>query len=296
MYLSVLFFILATAVTSYRIQYFLYSPEHQNEPILIGPNNASRYVQRDYPVRIFIHGWTGSRESPFYPLLKKALFSRGKFYIIQVDFSELAKKNYILVAKKSPEVGVQIADFILNITKAGYPLANIELIGHSIGGQVAGYAGERIIEKTSRKLSKITALDPAGPLFELFKLNGRSLNRSHAVVVFAIHSDRNVLGNFGDVGTTDVYPNGGVGPQPGCPFLIGICSHARSWQYFTNATARPGTILAEKCKSNNNFKNGKCNNSRIIDLGGDITVEDEGRYYLKTNSEPPFKSLIPAGE
>ena len=241
MYLSVLFFILATAVTSYRIQYFLYSPEHQNEPILIGPNNASRYVQRDYPVRIFIHGWTGSRESPFYPLLKKALFSRGKFYIIQVDFSELAKKNYILVAKKSPEVGkkedlvfcfskqtvlllgVQIADFILNITKAGYPLANIELIGHSIGGQVAGYAGERIIEKTSRKLSKITALDPAGPLFELFKLNGRSLNRSHAVVVFAIHSDRNVLGNFGDVGTTDVYPNGGVGPQPGCPFLIGIC-------------------------------------------------------------------------
>ena len=96
-------------------------------------------------------------------------------------------------------------------------LQNILLVGHSLGGQVSGYAGEYIFRKTSKKLPQITALDPAGPLFQgFFNINGKSLNKNDAEVVYVIHTDKSLFGQRSTCGTVDVFPNGGS-DQPGCP-------------------------------------------------------------------------------
>lgn len=88
------------------------------------------------------------------------------------------------------------------------------LVGHSLGGQVCGFAGTRVQKKTGMKLPRIIALDPAGPLF-----NGRPaqfrLDGGDARVVSVIHTDGGTFGFYAACGTIDFFPNGGS-TQPGC--------------------------------------------------------------------------------
>ena len=79
----------------------------------------------------------------------------------------------------------------------GARIEDFHIIGHSLGAQIAGYAGERIQKLTNRKIGRISGLDPASPLFEDMPTFVR-LDPSDAIFVDVIHSDANndVL-NFG---------------------------------------------------------------------------------------------------
>ena len=46
----------------------------------------------------------------------------------------------------------------------------VHLIGHSLGGQVVGYAGKNV---TNPKVGRITGLDPAGPGFKDLPANDK---------------------------------------------------------------------------------------------------------------------------
>lgn len=108
--------------------------------------------------------------------------------------------------------GIIIADFLLDLNDSfSIPLENIQIIGHSLGGQVAGSIGKQLLAEKQTSVSKITALDPAGPLFT--DLN--RLTENDADVVEVIHTN-SLLGYFGKTGTADFYPNGGLLVQPGC--------------------------------------------------------------------------------
>ena len=80
----------------------------------------------------------------------------------------------------------------------GASIADFHIIGHSLGAQIAGYAGERIQKLTKQKIGRISALDPAAPLFENMPTFVR-LDPSDAIFVDVIHSDASddVL-NFGE--------------------------------------------------------------------------------------------------
>lgn len=91
------------------------------------------------------------------------------------------------------------------------------MIGHSLGGQVAGFAGQKVIKLTGSQIRQITGLDAAGPLFEVPKVPRNSrLSNDDAIVVDAIHTDGGVFGFKEPLGTIDFFPNGGVPVQPGC--------------------------------------------------------------------------------
>ena len=47
-------------------------------------------------------------------------------------------------------------------------LQDFHIVGHSLGAHIAGYAGEKLISmnREAGKLGRITALDPAQPLFQ----------------------------------------------------------------------------------------------------------------------------------
>lgn len=98
----------------------------------------------------------------------------------------------------------------------GIDLENFHLIGHSLGGQIAGFVGKRVTSETNLTIGKITALDPAGPLFS----DGFRLVATDAEIVEVIHTDGGSFGYYGESGTVDFYPNGGTPIQPGCPDLL----------------------------------------------------------------------------
>lgn len=188
------------------------------------------------------------------------------------------------------------------------------IIGHSLGGHIAGYAGERI-----DKLGRITGLDPAKPYFENMPLAVR-LDPSDAVFVDVIHTNvpslRHPFG-FGTgqiLGDIDYYPNTGNG-QPGClqeklyDFMrvdlahglrrSSICNHGRSISFMTETLKnKKCKMFAFKCANHVMFQNGHCwkcgakkDNCKIVgnllDTKGHKYANLEG-YHLLTNSEDPY--------
>lgn len=103
--------------------------------------------------------------------------------------------------------------FFLNDIK----LEDVNIVGHSLGAQAAGFAGKTIQNLSYSLVGRITALDPAAPLFddEALTANQR-LGKSDARVVVVIHTDGGILGGYSPTGTIDFFPNGGTAAQPGC--------------------------------------------------------------------------------
>lgn len=84
-----------------------------------------------------------------------------------------------------------------------------------MGAQIAGFAGKTVQNLTGLNISKITGLDPAGPLYFPFYPEGR-LASSDADIVVTVHTDCLADGYYYQIGGIDFYPNGGTGSQPGC--------------------------------------------------------------------------------
>jgi Ca2+-binding RTX toxin-like protein len=88
--------------------------------------------------------------------------------IILVDWEDGAKPAlglniYNEAATNTREVGDQLAQYL----KARNLDPNkIELMGHSLGAHVSGFAGAKYKEIAGKELNRITGLDPAGPNFE----------------------------------------------------------------------------------------------------------------------------------
>lgn len=157
----------------------------------------------------------------------------------------------------------------------------------------------KIKEKSKNiiKLRRITALDPAFPPFYP-GLFFKPLNKKDADFVQIIHTDAWLYGAPVSTGTVDFWPNNGKTLQPGCPkrnykMLTDndLCSHRRSWFFWAESVANKEekSFPALKCKSWDNFKEGKCDeDAPIAYMGIDCPLDVSGDYYLQTNGETPF--------
>lgn len=143
-------------------------------------------------------------------------------------------------------------------------------------------------------ISLSAALDPAGPLFYVTTMNGR-MRSTDAAFVEVIHTNAGVLGYQGELGTIDLWPNGGSW-QAGCSFdFFGICSHARSHIFFVESITADTSdslskFVANTCSSYSQYSSGYCASETSTYLGGAIVDSDakSGNYYLTTNSASPY--------
>ncbi|XP_046396793.1 phospholipase A1-like isoform X2 [Ischnura elegans] len=202
--------------------------------------------------------------------------------VVVVDWSILSLNHLYPEAKRNTvPVGHYMAKFIDFVAREmGVDVGDLKLVGHSLGAHVMGIAGKNV---QSGKLGRIT-----GPSYSLSDPSDR-LAVGDATFVQVIHSCAGVYGIKGAIADADFFPNGGSSEQPGCGTFIGgaMCSHSRSWMYFTESITS-SKFLAVPCDSYENFLNGSCSDRDKVAMGEPTPNSIRGTYYLNTASSSPF--------
>lgn len=167
-----------------------------------------------------MHGFGSACPHVWIYELRTALMAVEDCVVICVDWENGANfPNYVRAAANTRLVGKQLAMFLRGLQQyKRLDLNRVHLIGFSLGAHVSGFAGAEL-----PGISRITGLDPAGPLFESQHPKAR-LDSTDATFVDVIHSNGEnlILGGLGSwqpMGHVDFYPNGGR-VQHGCSNLF----------------------------------------------------------------------------
>jgi len=229
--------------------------------------------------KFVIHGFVHNALKKWVLDIKDAMLRVENLNVITVDWSKGNGFPYTQATANTQIVGAEIAKLIKTmISTKNAKAGDFQLIGHSLGSHISGYAGSRV-----PGLGRITGLDPAGPYFEYTDPIVR-LDPTDAVFVDNLHTDGTAnlqlgLGLMQALGHADFFPNGGKN-QPGCggtsDKLLGAifnmailsvegvedtlaCSHSAAYHYFLDS------IESDKCKYNayqcnkkEDFDNGLC--------------------------------------
>ncbi|CAB0035582.1 unnamed protein product [Trichogramma brassicae] len=268
---------------------------------------AGHTIDPKLPTKVIVHGFGSSCDHVWVYEMRAALTAVVECNIVCVDWGPgSAVPNYVRAAANTRLVGRQLAKLVrsLNVT-----LDKVHLIGFSLGAHVAGFAGAEL-----GNVSRITGLDPAGPLFEAQDPRAR-LDASDAKFVDVIHSngEQLILGGLGSwqpMGHVDFYPNGGR-MQSGCTNLFvgavsdiiwsspvegrSLCNHRRAYKFFTDSISPKCHFPAFPCEGGYDaLLKGECfpcgTESKECGIMGYYADESpaRGQLYLMTRDEEPF--------
>ncbi|KAL0266518.1 UNVERIFIED_CONTAM: hypothetical protein PYX00_009030 [Menopon gallinae] len=260
----------------------------KNGESLNGTNLRLSIFDPSKPTKIVIHGWRSSGNSDTVVNIRNAYLNRSDVNVIAVDWSEPAGNVYYPAsAKYTKKLGRYVAEIIDNLVESkGARYSDIHIVGHSLGAHASGVAGHF----AKGKVSRITGLDPALPLFEGVTEPEDRLDSSDAEFVEAIHTCAGALGMSARVGHADFYPNGGTPFQPGCcciQEIVSACSHGRSHKYFAESILSKRAFQGVKCETWRNFKDKTCSTD-LVPMGESTPTTARGVFFLQTNSEAPF--------
>uniref|UniRef100_A0A4Q8K496 U94-Liphistoxin-Lsp1b_1 n=1 Tax=Liphistius sp. SGP-2016 TaxID=1905180 RepID=A0A4Q8K496_9ARAC len=277
----------------------LYTRKNKNSAVYIHYLTPSSFeeplIDSSKPLKVLCHGFVMSGTDSYIMNMKNALLDHEDCNVLVVDWSRGALPPFYISAAIDTElVGRQVARVIqLLKERRGFPESNVHVIGFSLGSHLAGFAGKWMKSHMGLTLGRITALDPASPLFEGY---GESVHvsRRDAALVDVIHTSAGTSVLSGELGMTeavghmDFYPNGGK-KQPGCSGLI--CYHMRALDLFTSS-------IGDRCE----FRSISCENYDIFDDGGCFQptqvwgrmgyyanlASGRGIMYLATTGDVPF--------
>lgn len=283
------------------IKFILFSKDPNVADVVLIPDDIGTIVTSKFipilPTRILVHGWRDNSSNPLTQVVKDAYFTRSALNnVIGIDWGKYADSlNYPVVAQEYvPKVGYLLAKFLeFLVRKLLVPVFNIQLIGHSLGAQVCGYAGQFFADFGLGQLPVIVGLDPALPLFQNTPPD-RHLDETDAGYVEVIHTAASCKGFDEQVGTADFYPNFSRWrhKQPGCGLdPVWACSHSRAYYYFAESVTNDGSFRSVHCKSFEELEGESCDKSEgEANMGGYFGRKKEatGLYYLKTHDKPPY--------
>ncbi|KAK2707922.1 hypothetical protein QYM36_015565, partial [Artemia franciscana] len=206
---------------------------------------------RRRPTKIIIPGLNSNPAFVVYIEMKKAYVQHEDVNVIIVNWvADAMSPSYIRTMQRMWTMAKIVARFIERMP----PTPEIHILSTSLACHGAGFVGKL----SRRTINRITAFDPAGPIYKILPPTQR-LHRSDATFVDVVHTDVGLAkyGHFGiqqSLGDVDFYVNGGDN-QPGCgrPGIhngaIGFCSHWKSIKYFTD-TIRGEQYVAYPCSNN----------------------------------------------
>ncbi|XP_042314423.1 LOW QUALITY PROTEIN: pancreatic lipase-related protein 2-like [Sceloporus undulatus] len=166
--------------------------------------------------RFIIHGYFVGDDYEQIVDMCRFILQKEDINCIVVNWKAGAANLYTQAVQNIRIVGAELAYLLEYLERnCGYSPSNVHIIGHSLGAHAGGEAGRR-----KPGLSRITGLDPAGPLFHHTPPQVR-LDPSDAKFVDVIHTNIGRLffelgdGIIEPCGHLDFYPNGGE-IMPGC--------------------------------------------------------------------------------
>lgn len=291
--------------TSLKIKLLLYTREHEQCGIRMSHTNLSEtpHFNASRPTTFIIHGYRPTGSPPVWMKdFSQQLLERQDMNVIVVDWNRgAANVNYVKAVENTRKTAEHVIALIKVIQEHGVSLASIHLIGISLGAHISGFVGANF----KGEIGRITALDPAGPLFTGKPPEDR-LDPSDAQFVDALHTDIDALGFRQALGHIDYYANGGT-DQPGCPLTIFgggsyfKCDHQRSVLLYMESVSRTCKSIVYPCSSYKDFLDGKCSScSRFGPAGCPIFGYDaiqwkdtlrslnQTKTYFKTNADAPF--------
>ncbi|XP_044756824.1 phospholipase A1-like [Coccinella septempunctata] len=271
---------------------FLVYTVNQSEPQDMRVTKVN--MDMDLPTKILIHGWFGTGNNEFIKKLANQYHKKGKYNVIGIDWSKHSKKDYIRSSCTTMDIGKSISKFVWDIIRNDVTkLSNIHLIGHSLGAQVAAFAGKDMQERTGRKIGRITGLDAAAPLFE-FPLKVPKHLRLHsedAEFVDGIHTNMGFFGFASAFGTVDFFVENGSPVQPGCNeenfFEDLVCSHSRAVDLYQESIISK-KLVGQECPNPFVYRIGLCSNRKRAVMGEESPRTVKGSYFLETYDRPPY--------
>lgn len=181
---------------------------------------------------------------------------------------------------------------LAQITNSGLDPSRTELIGFSLGGQIIGYIGRNFKILTGYNISRITALEPAGPCFRTLPKEDR-LDSSNADFVQVMHTNIDGFGMATQMGHVDFYVNGGE-YQPSDIKLYPCtteCSHFRVLFLWLSTMRNPNKFIGIKCKSIQEAREAKCyDNVPLVTnvMGANVDTKNHGIFYVSTDKNFPY--------
>ncbi|KAH7982740.1 hypothetical protein HPB52_006921 [Rhipicephalus sanguineus] len=182
--------------------------------------------------------------------------------VVVVDWSGLAATTYANAAANTAAVGRTLALVMQRLVQE-FPLsaALVHAIGYSFGAQVSGFFGRNLKKNTGTLIARITALDPAGPLFNETDV---CVCPEDAAFVDVIHTSGGYkhqpwqLGLLRPTGHVDFYVNGAKN-QPGC-YGSTLCDHMRAPILFLESLVNKACrMVSRPCREGfAAFLRGKC--------------------------------------
>ncbi|XP_044732381.1 lipase member H-like [Chrysoperla carnea] len=146
-------------------------------------------------------------------VLIKSYLDTNLYNTLEIDWTKYAMNvNYFDAARDSYYVGKAIATYLQKFIDNGIVHESIEIIGVSLGAQMASSLGQNL----RTPIPRIVGLDPAGPGF---RSDRPHFSKGAAEYTVAIHTD---MGGYGTTLTDadlDIIVNGGHRIQPGCPLI-----------------------------------------------------------------------------
>ncbi|CAH0592295.1 unnamed protein product [Chrysodeixis includens] len=261
--------------------YWLYTrsnPLHAQE-LRLGDANSVLNSNFDFSkVTVFLaHGWNGNGRNKMNGLLTEAFLENDDVNVIVLDWSELANRGYTTARQGTAEVGRGLGQFVNWLVQLGLSYDRVHLVGFSLGGHLVGNAGR----ETGSLAARVTALDPAGPLWgwgrdHIAKTDGR--------YVEIIHTNTDFLGFQDPCGDADFYPNGGSG-MPGC--WTNSCSHSRAYEYMAS-TVKHNHLLANECANYREASRNRCSGTTTPMGNSDLFKSRSGIFRVNTGRNYPY--------
>ncbi|XP_039432290.1 phospholipase A1 3-like [Culex pipiens pallens] len=286
-----------------EVTFWCANPNHYDYmQVTINDQDVHYKLDVSKPLLFLTHGWTDNVNRTWVKDIVGDYVTYIGGNICAVDWSRLALVEYNLAARNTPKVGRYLAKFVKFLLKQGFSMDQLTLVGHSMGAHISGIAGAAL----DGAVPMIVGLDPAGPSFTrpFLVSTDRRLDKSDALFVQAVHTDKNIIGTSTNVGHQDFYTNNGASPQPGCEFplvnndttkayLQFICSHFKAVEYF-RASLNPQHIFeGTNCHSYFYYRRGECSNNTRADFGLYNKRSNLGALYVTIDKTVyPFAKTI----
>ena len=129
-----------TDVQSATVRYYLSNGKVSNQQI--ATDRYGQNVASSQPVKILIHGYLDGVNSFWYQPIITEYRKRGA-NVVAVDWSDYSGRTYPGAMYNLPGSAAAIANFITGLSSShNIPLNRFHILGHSLGGQLAGYVGK----------------------------------------------------------------------------------------------------------------------------------------------------------